>query len=105
MEAITPSNEIANEPAPVQGWAQRHEHIVAGTPRLQTHGLARGDQLMDLKRFFKRAVCISLKSRPERWREFQRELRDAGIDPGSVDRFTAIDGRVCAPPAWWRAGA
>lgn len=54
---------------------------------------------------FDRIVCINLDRRPDRWQGIQQQLADAGWPFGSVERFSAVDGRTVPPPRWWRAGA
>lgn len=45
------------------------------------------------------ALCINLDRRPDRWEQFVKACPIQG-----VARFTAIDGRKCRPPTWWRQG-
>lgn len=54
---------------------------------------------------FDRVVCLNLDRRPDRWERFQARLATiAGGWPfAPVERFKAVDAKVCEPPAWWRA--
>ena len=58
---------------------------------------------MTKEAFFERVVCISLARRPERWQEFLEGL-PADWPFGPVERYEAIDGQRCKPPAWYKAG-
>jgi len=52
---------------------------------------------------FDRVVCITLDSREERWRRFLDDLPE-GWPFGEVEKYRAINGRVCKPPEWWNQG-
>lgn len=49
---------------------------------------------------FARVVCISLARRADRWEKFV-----AACPYKNVEKFTAIDGKLCTPPDWWKQGA
>ena len=49
---------------------------------------------------FERVYCINLARRAERWQEFTSGLPDDWPFP-QPERFEAIDGERCPPPAWW----
>jgi GR25 family glycosyltransferase involved in LPS biosynthesis len=53
---------------------------------------------------FERITCINLERVPERWDRFCKSLEEIGIKKSIVMHFSAIDGILCAPPAWWHAG-
>lgn len=51
----------------------------------------------------RRVVCINLDRRPDRWEKFLAAL-PADWPFGDVERYPAVDGQLCKPPAWWRQG-
>ena len=52
---------------------------------------------------FDRAVCVSLRRRPDRLDAFlSRVPHDWPF--ASIKILPAIDGKLCKPPAWWRQG-
>lgn len=53
---------------------------------------------------FDRVVCINLKRRPDRWREFQERV-PADFPFGPIERYDAIDGKLSPPPHWWMGGS
>lgn len=52
---------------------------------------------------FDRVVVISLDRRPDRLKEFRRRV-PADFPFGEIETVSAIDGRLCRPPKWWRQG-
>ena len=52
---------------------------------------------------FERVICISLKRRHERWAAFIEGLPD-DWPFGEVERYEAVDGKLCKPPNWFTAG-
>lgn len=57
----------------------------------------------DPKSFFGRCYVVSLDRRDDRYQAFLNRL-PADWPFGPVERFAAIDGQKCPPPAWWRGG-
>jgi hypothetical protein len=55
------------------------------------------------REMFPHCVCINLDRRPERWERMQ--ARFAEVDLGSVERFSAVDGRKLQVPAAWPESA
>ena len=52
---------------------------------------------------FERCVCVSLSRRQDRWKRFTEGIPNGWPFP-SVERYEAIDGRLCKAPDWWTAG-
>ena len=52
---------------------------------------------------YDRVVCINLDRRPDNWKEFLNGI-PADFPFGDVERFSAIDGKKCPHPEWWRGG-
>lgn len=53
--------------------------------------------------FFSRCFVVSLKERTKRLEEFYRDLPKGWNDLlPEPEAFTAIDGRKCRPPQWWK---
>lgn len=50
---------------------------------------------------FSHVVCINLDRRPERWKQFQDAVPILGWL--GIDRYSAVDSRLCRPPPWYSA--
>lgn len=48
---------------------------------------------------FDRVVCVTLDRRADKWAEFKKRC------PWKCEKFVAVDGKLCRPPAWWKQGA
>jgi hypothetical protein len=59
---------------------------------------------VDLAAFFDRVVVINLNRRPDRRERFEQHLSAVDWPFAPPQRVEAIDGRLHAPPPWWRAG-
>lgn len=46
---------------------------------------------MDITNFFDKTYCINLDRRPDRWKEFQTEIKKWGFS--NVERYSAYDGK------------
>lgn len=55
---------------------------------------------MSLETMFSSVVCINLNSRGDRWDRFRQNLELVDWPFPQVERFRAIDGRICPPPPW-----
>lgn len=60
----------------------------------------------ELRRYFDRVVCISLRRRDDRREELRENIDtiDGGWPLHAIEYFDAIDGRVCPCPHGWTAG-
>ncbi|WP_207398716.1 glycosyltransferase family 25 protein [Bremerella alba] len=57
---------------------------------------------MSQETIFSRVVCINLNSRSDRWNRFGQNIEQIDWPFPQVERFRAVDGRICPPPAWAR---
>lgn len=51
-----------------------------------------------------KCYCINLDRREDRWSEFTAQVPSDCPLP-LIERFPAIDGKLCSPPGWWTAGS
>ena len=54
---------------------------------------------IDLKKHFDKVYVVNLDSRPDKWDAFKDRAKKAGVV--GFDRFRAVDGHLCNPPAWY----
>lgn len=52
---------------------------------------------------FDRVVCVSLDRRSDRWDAFLSRVPE-DFPWKAPEKFSAIDGRLCNPPGWWKQG-
>ena len=58
-------------------------------------------KMIEFKTFFERCYMINLDRRPDRWAQIQRDMMPSW-PLAAIERWSAIDGRVVTPPAWWK---
>ena len=52
---------------------------------------------------FDRVACVTLQRRPDRWQSFL-DLLPEDWPFGAVEKYSAIDGKLCQRPDWWKQG-
>ena len=83
-----------------------HSSVTSGNMK-RRHGALPEDsnsahRALALHNYFDRVVCINLPSRDDRWQSVCEQLESADWPFRTPQRFAAIDGRICHPPAWMR---
>ena len=56
--------------------------------------------MINLKTYFDKVYVINLDKRPDKWEAFVKRASEAGIT--GYERFRAVHGDTCNPPAWYR---
>jgi len=56
-----------------------------------------------LQKDFDRIVCINLDRREDRYTEFEDRWKGV-FQVKDIERVSAVDGKICKPPSWWRQG-
>jgi len=58
----------------------------------------------DLAGIFARTFCITLRTREDRWKHFQRRMRLIDWPFAPIESVEAINGEALPVPFWWRVG-
>ena len=58
----------------------------------------------NLKDSFEEVYCVTLDRRPDRWDQFMERVQSAGWPFQEIQKFQAVDGKLCKPPAYWTQG-